>query len=614
MEANEILSRKSRLKPSNTTSYKRHSLEFKKKAVQFCIQEGRSAYGACQELGVTRQTLNKWIRAYKKSGDTGLERPPRGKHVGRNTPEPVKKEIIRMKEANRMYGVQRISDVLRRMLFIKVSPTTVSKTLIDEGLATQVKRPRHRNPSKPRFFERSTPNQMWQSDIMVIRLGGENAYIIAYVDDYSRFITALGLYRSQTSEHVLEVYRQGKGEFGVPREMLTDNGRQYTSWRGMTKFEQELKKDHVKHIKSRPHHPMTLGKVERFWKTLFEEFLSKAQFEDFENARHRLNLWVKYYNYRRPHQGIEGICPADRFFEIAHELRKAIEGGIAENVLELALRGEVTPPFYMVGRLGTQEVALRAEKGKLHLVLDDEKKEEKVKEVIYDIMKGAGHGDDQEARAEAKDVQLQRDGTVRSGVGGVGGATQAEPGMQINGDPVGDVEPLAGPGVGGYVAGAGADASKRDGGPEVKQPAAEVIGTASVVRAAGDSAAAGSPAGGRCGESEGAAGVVTEGGIDEHKRTGAGTGECDHGGAQREDDGGRRCAETEGLTKDVLRDREPGADGDDGRGAEPSCGPAEKGVGAGEKTVEGPGTGAGEGTGAVSDEAKDPVFGRRVAE
>ena len=132
---------------------------------------------------------------------------------------------------------------------------------------------------------------------MTFRLGGRNAYLIGYIDDYSRYITALGLYRSQTAEHVIETYRRGISEYGVPKEVLTDNGRQYTNRRGTTRFEKELKKDRVKHIRSRPHHPMTLGKIERFWQTIQQEFLQRGQFTSFENAVQRTAFWVKYYKY-----------------------------------------------------------------------------------------------------------------------------------------------------------------------------------------------------------------------------------------------------------------------------------------------------------------------------
>src|SRR5208282_3006346 len=167
-----------------------------------------------------------------------------------------------------------------------------------------------RNPPKPRFFERSTPNQMWQSDIFTFRLGGKNAYLIGFIDDHSRYIVGLDLFRSQTAEHVLELYRTAAAEYGVPKEMLTDNGRQYATWRGKTRFQQELQKDRVHHIRSSPHHPMTLGKIERFWKTIWEDFLVRAQFDSFDQARERVRLWVKYYNHKRPHQSLDGLFPA----------------------------------------------------------------------------------------------------------------------------------------------------------------------------------------------------------------------------------------------------------------------------------------------------------------
>ena len=192
------------------------------------------------------------------------------------------------------------------------------------------------------------------------------------------------IYRSQTAANLLEVYRRAIGEYGVPKEILTDNGRQYTNWRGTTKFEKALKQDRIKHIKSRPHHPMTLGKIERFWKTILNEFLFRVQFESFENARERLALWIKYYNYKRPHQGIGSVCPADRFFEVQNELKHTLEKRVQENILELALRGKPQKPFYMVGRMGGQNVAIRAEKGKIKMHVDDPEQIEG-KELVYDL-------------------------------------------------------------------------------------------------------------------------------------------------------------------------------------------------------------------------------------
>jgi hypothetical protein len=135
---------------------------------------------------------------------------------------------------------------------------------------------------------------------------------------------------------------------------------------------------------------MTLGKIERFWKTIWEEFLERAQFDSFESAGERIRLWVKHYNHRRPHQSLQGLCPADRFFAIAQELRQVIERGIQDNVLELALRGQARNPFYMGGRMGDQSVVIRAEKGRVKMLVDGEEPQPP-QEVIYDL-EGGAHG------------------------------------------------------------------------------------------------------------------------------------------------------------------------------------------------------------------------------
>ena len=336
--------------------------EFRLKAVKAYVEENYSTRIVCEEFGICSSSLHRWAKSYREHGEDGLK-GSRTQTSGSKVHPSVKEKIIDLKKSSPVFGVRRISDILKRMFFLKASPETVRRTLNEQALIEKPKKKPKRNPSRPRFFERSTPNQLWQTDIFTFRLGGKNAYLIGYIDDYSRYITGLGLYRSQTAEHVIETFRLAASEYRPPKEMLTDNGRQYTNWRGTTRFEKEIAKDRIKHIKSQPHHPQTLGKIERFWKTIFSEFLSRSQFTSFEDALERTRMWVKYYNHKRPHQGIRGLCPADRYFEIQNELKTTIEEGIAENVLEMALRGKPRDPFYMVGRMDGQSVVIRAEKG-----------------------------------------------------------------------------------------------------------------------------------------------------------------------------------------------------------------------------------------------------------
>jgi transposase InsO family protein len=362
-----------------------YPVEFRLRMVKLFVEERYSAGLLREQFGVSAHSIQRWVKVYRLHGAEGLE-PKRALGGKPRVAEEVRQQALEVKADHPEYGARRIADVLKRFFLMRTSASTVHKTLAERGLVEKARRKPVKNAAKPRFFERAGPNQLWQSDIMTFRLGGHNAYLIGFIDDYSRYITCLGLYRSQTAEHVLETYRRAVADYGVPREMLTDNGRQYTNWRGKTRFEQEMKKDRVRHIRSRPHHPMTLGKIERFWKSILSEFLQRAQFDSFEQAVERTALWVKYYNHKRPHQGIGGLCPADRFFEIAHDLRKTLEKGIEENALELALRGRPVDPFYMVGRMGGQSVVIRAEKGKVRMLVDgaDASRE---KELVYDARK-----------------------------------------------------------------------------------------------------------------------------------------------------------------------------------------------------------------------------------
>ncbi len=436
MEEGKIVKgKRQRKSPSGGTAKRKiFSYEHKLRAVKLYLEEQYPAKIIRQEMGMSEKTLHSWVRRYRAQGEEGLQLRFGGQRQQRVS-EPVKAKIIELKKERPGFGVKRISQILRRIFFLEASPETVRKTLHKESLIEARREKRQKNISRPRFFERSSPNQLWQTDIFTFRLGGKNAYLIGYIDDYSRYMTGLGLFRSQTAEHVIEVFRIAAGEYRPPKEMLTDNGRQYTNWRGRTRFEAELQKERIKHIKSRPHHPMTLGKIERFWKTIFGEFLSRAQFGSFEEAKERLRLWVRYYNHKRPHQGIGGLCPADRYFEIQHALKKTMEEGIEENILEIALRGKPRDPFYMVGRLDGQNVVIRAEKGKVKMHIEGEN-DGKRQELEYNV--------EREEETGLPETAAQRDREMRGDSVNLERAAQADTGVPGTGSQLDNTEPVAG--------------------------------------------------------------------------------------------------------------------------------------------------------------------------
>src|ERR1700730_2720492 len=106
------------------------------------------------------------------------------------------------------------------------------------------------HPDKIRFFERAKPNQLWQTDLFTFVLKRQNrrVYLVAFMDDHSRFIVGYGLHASQSSALVLEVLRAGITSYGTPQGILTDNGSQYVTSRGESAFTEELEKRGIRQV------------------------------------------------------------------------------------------------------------------------------------------------------------------------------------------------------------------------------------------------------------------------------------------------------------------------------------------------------------------------------
>ena len=283
-----------------------------------------------------------------------------------------------LKKANPDWGCQRISDVLYRGPGLAAGEGAVARVLKEEGYALA------ESPTRPhrdhvRSFERASANQLWQTDLFTFMLKRQNrrVYLVAFMDDYSRYVVGYGLHASQNAALVLEVFRAAVASCGVPQEVLTDNGAQYVTWRGTSRFAQELCNRGVRHIVASPHRPQTLGKVERFWGTIWRECVEPAIFLDLEDARRRIGLFIDHYNFQRPHQGIarsggvQGLAPADRFFGAAPQTLASMRARVAANSLELARGGIPREPFYITGQVGGRPFSVHAEGERIVMIAED---------------------------------------------------------------------------------------------------------------------------------------------------------------------------------------------------------------------------------------------------
>jgi transposase InsO family protein len=313
-------------------------------------------------VGMSKHTLYEWKRKFDAEGPAGLMDRPRGAPRGSRLPDLTRRTILMLKKANPEWGCQRISDMLVRGPALPASASAVSQVLHEAGYELE-EVPTRPHPDKVRHFERAKPNQLWQTDLFTFILKRQNrrVYLVAFMDDHSRFLVGYGLHASQSSALVLEVLRAALTSYGTPQEILTDNGSQYVTWRGKSAFSKELEKRGIQQVVAAPRRPQTLGKIERFWGTLWRECIESAVFVDLGDAQRRIGLFIDHYNFQRAHQGIDGLVPADRFFGAASEVRRTLQARVAANALELARQGVPKAPFYLTGQVGGQPFSVRAE-------------------------------------------------------------------------------------------------------------------------------------------------------------------------------------------------------------------------------------------------------------
>jgi len=364
-----------------------HSPEERRRAVEAFAQSDLTVRDFARTFGLSTGTLSHWLARYRELGPKGLEPRPHGPRrrarddtssttatsaapatPGAAHPTGVHAEIVRTKLRFPDFGLRRVRDFLARFQGIFVSTGTVARALdasAVERAAPQPPRRRHRE--LPRRFERALANDLWQTDITSFVIGRSRlrVYLIVFLDDFSRFVVSHGLYVYQRGDIAKETLLVGVGRFGKPREVLSDQGRQYFAWRGKSEFQKLLWKLGIGHVVARAHHPETVGKCERLWETVKREFVERVELEDVGDARERIGHYIAHYNFFRPHQGIGGLVPADRYFGAEEALRRTHEKRLAADELSLALSSAPRTGAYLFGQIGDEQVSVHGERGSL---------------------------------------------------------------------------------------------------------------------------------------------------------------------------------------------------------------------------------------------------------
>ncbi len=196
---------------------------------------------------------------------------------------------------------------------------TISRYLTKAGLV--VPAPKKRPKSSYIRFEAAMPNECWQSDFTHYRLlDGTDVEIITWLDDCTRYALSVTAHVRITAQIVLATFRTALTEYGIPASTLTDNGMVYTvrfatGRGGRSALEYELRRLHVVQKNSRPNHPTTCGKVERFQQTMKKWLRAQTpQPATIADLQHLLDTFIAEYNHRRPHRSLpHRATPAARY-------------------------------------------------------------------------------------------------------------------------------------------------------------------------------------------------------------------------------------------------------------------------------------------------------------
>lgn len=268
----------------------------------------------CRRFNISRKTGYKWLNRYRQEGEVGLgDRSRRPHRIARRISASMEQEILKLRKG-RYWGARKI----RKRLQVLGRPavpaaSTITAVLHRHGMIDPDAPEGRKNWQR---FERSAPNDLWQTDFKapVKTLGGD-LQPLTVLDDHSRYSLCVRALANQQTVPVQNAFTEMFRLYGLPNAMLMDNG---TPWGGaerrpFTVFSVWLIRLGIQVIHSRPNHPQTLGKDERFHRTLERELISRQQWRDRVHLQTALNKWREQYNFERPHDSLDLEVPASRY-------------------------------------------------------------------------------------------------------------------------------------------------------------------------------------------------------------------------------------------------------------------------------------------------------------
>ena len=289
-------------------------------AVMSVIADGLSIKQAAEKTGVSRQTLHAWLARYEAEGVEGLvDRSHRPVSCPHQMPAEVEAALLELRRSRPYWGPRRlVFELARRGVSPVPSESAAYRALVRAEMIDPALR--DRRSRKWKRWERGAPMELWQMDVVggFPLVDGTSAKALTGLDDHSRLCVSARLMAAERTRPVCDGLRASLVAYGVPHQLLTDNGKVFTGRFHHPPvevlFDAICRENGIEHLLTQPRSPTTTGKIERFHRSLRAEFLSTQQpFTNLKTAQQALDEWVDYYNNTRPHQALEMATPAERF-------------------------------------------------------------------------------------------------------------------------------------------------------------------------------------------------------------------------------------------------------------------------------------------------------------
>ena len=271
----------------------------------------------CRQQGVSRSTFYKWRSRFRDQGLVGLDdRSRRPKTSRPRITADVEDRIIELRKQLTDDGYDAGAGSIHGYLVLEgwdpvPSEASIWRALGRRGFITPQPQKRPKSSLKRFVYERA--NECWQIDHHEYLLAdGTKVAIIDIIDDHSRVAFSRAV-APATCQSAWEVFVGAAQRWGLPSMVLSDNDLVYNGQRRnvTVRFEANLRRLGIRPITSRPYHPQTCGKVERFHQTVQKWLTKQPSAETLDELNHQLTVFADHYNHHRPHRSLAGATPAD---------------------------------------------------------------------------------------------------------------------------------------------------------------------------------------------------------------------------------------------------------------------------------------------------------------